>query len=31
LEILYSAISEALATITPVDIEGWIKHCGYGL
>jgi len=31
LAVLYAAISEALATITPVDIEGWIKHCGYGL
>jgi transposase len=31
LDVLYPAISEALVTITTVDIEGWIKHCGYGL
>jgi len=31
LEALYPAISEALATITNVDVEGWIKHCCYGL
>jgi transposase len=31
LDVLYSAISEALATITAADIGGWIKHCGYGL
>ena len=31
LEALYPAISEALATITNADVEGWIKHCGYGL
>jgi hypothetical protein len=28
---LYSAISDVLVTITIVDVEGWIKHCGYGL
>jgi transposase len=31
LDVLYPAISDALATITTVDVEGWIKHCGYGL
>jgi transposase len=31
LEALYPAISEALVTITNADVEGWIKHCGYGL
>jgi len=31
LDVLYSVISEALTTMTAADIEGWIKHCGYGL
>jgi len=31
LDVLYSAISEALVTMIAADIEGWIKHCGYGL
>ena len=31
LEDLYKAVSEALITITLADVEGWIKHCGYGL
>jgi transposase len=31
LEDLYRAISEALTTITNIDVEGWVKHCGYGL
>jgi transposase len=25
------AIAKALDAITPEDIEGWIRHCGYGL
>jgi transposase len=28
---LLPAIAEALDAITPDDILGWIKHCGYGL
>jgi len=28
---LYSAVSEVLVTITNAGVEGWIKHCGYGL
>jgi len=28
---LYRVISEALTTITNIDVEGWVKHCGYGL
>jgi len=28
---LLPAISEALDSITPADIGGWIRHCGYGL
>jgi transposase len=28
---LISAIADALCTITQNDIEGWIRHCGYGL
>jgi transposase len=30
-DVLTAAISEALATITDTDIEGWVKHCGYQL
>jgi transposase len=28
---LVPAIGAALDTITPGDIRGWIRHCGYGL
>jgi len=28
-EYLYQAIADALATITPSDIRGWFKSCGY--
>ncbi|MDR2719405.1 MAG: IS630 family transposase, partial [Nitrososphaerota archaeon] len=31
LEDLYRAISEALTTITNIDVDGWVKHCCYGL
>jgi len=31
LDDLHKAIFEALTTITIADVEGWIKHCGYGL
>ncbi len=27
---LFSAIGEALNTVTHSDIKGWLKHCGYG-
>jgi hypothetical protein len=30
-DVLTTAISEVLATITDADIEGWVKHCGYQL
>jgi hypothetical protein len=30
-ETLIPAIGDALDTITPKDIKGWIRHCGYGL
>ena len=28
---LYKAAFEALITMTLADVEGWVKHCGYGL
>jgi len=28
---LYKAVFEALITMTLADVEGWVKHCGYGL
>lgn len=28
---LFKAIGDALDTITTIDIQGWVKHCGYGL
>jgi len=31
LNTLYTAISDALDSISSSDIEGWISHCGYGL
>ena len=31
LDDLYKVIFEALTTITIADVEGWIKHYGYGL
>jgi transposase len=30
-KMLIPAIAEALDSITPKDIAGWIKHCGYGI
>jgi transposase len=27
---LFTAIGEALGIITPNDISGWVKYCGYG-
>jgi hypothetical protein len=30
-EALGPAIAKALDAITPEDIEGWIRDCGYGL
>jgi transposase len=30
-EALDSAITEALATITEADAQGWFRHCGYAL
>ena len=30
-EVLLPAIAQALDSVTPDDINGWIIHCGYGL
>ncbi len=28
---LADAVAEACCTVSPVDVAGWFKHCGYGL
>ena len=29
--VLFVVVLEVLAMITGVDVEGWVKHCGYRL
>jgi transposase len=31
LEALWTAIGRLLSTITPADVHGWYRHCGYNL